>query len=182
MTEEASGKDLAIHPGPDPGPGDEVMASGLNSPPDGLVKRETMVQLKYPEGTSVVVTRWSTTAVALVADYVAGVFHDMPPEMRIKVVSEDGEQVEEKEESASNLSIALAIASKLGKRLNNVIALSVRPEDRKKVAQTDGDDLVPLLLAILEVNESVILGLKKGVPPLLKIFGRVLGAKSKSTP
>lgn len=163
MTPEATTKDLKVLPAP--GPGDDVMAEGLGLVPTGLSKRETMVQLKYPEGTSVVVTRWSTTAVALVADYVAGVFQDMPPEMRTKIGDAD------------NLSIMLAIASKLGKRLNNVIALSVRPEDRKKVAETDGDDLVPLLMAIMEVNESVILGLKKGVPLLLKLSGRVLGAK-----
>ncbi len=163
---------------PTPAAGDESQsnapdapdAPGLETIPPAFALREKLVELRHPPGTTVMVQRWSTRAAALVLEHISGVLGDMPVEMRSNLGSAD------------NLSIALAIAPRLGRRLNNVIALSVRQEDEEKVAGTDGDDIIPLIVAILEVNDSVIQGLKKNAGMLLKALSRMWAGSKESTP
>ena len=114
------------------GPG---LDKGFGVIPEALSSRRKAISLS--EGGVIVAEKWSAQKLILILDFAATAFNGLSAS---SLTGLDGK------------STAVAFIRILGDRVLGLVELSVRAEDRPKVATLDADELLDVLDAVLELN------------------------------
>jgi hypothetical protein len=117
--------------------GAQEEAAKLERLPDALMKRHRVIELS--EGGVLVVERWSISKSIYVFDFLANVLKGLPDDINAMA-----------QLSAADLAVRMIKA--LGEKVTPFLELSVRPEDRGRIADLPADDALDLLVAVIELN------------------------------
>ena len=110
---------------------------GFDKLPEALSHRRKAIDLS--DGGIVVVEKWSSQKFILVMDFIVSAVKDMPLDA-LKIGVSDSKET------------AVSMFKVLGKKVMGLVDLSVREEDRSKLADLDAEELMDVLEAVVSLN------------------------------